>query len=338
MEISSQTTTYGGIAQTLISVLEKQGVNVETQLKNIEVSEADIRGKDGRVQSRVLQKIWRMAVDKTGNDAFGIDFALSFPPTALHGLGFAWLASDTLKEALYRLVRYYRLIATAGDIVLNDNPDSFSLWYKVPGPKGAAAPASLDAALALFVQMCRITKGDDFRPAKVEMQRKRPSNIEKFTAFFKCEILFDCNENQLHFDRETLEMPLPGSNPALARVNDQIVMDYLREHDKSDIVAQIRTYIIETLPSGAPSQKAIATQLHMSQRNMQRKLNQHSTSFKKLVDDARKELAEAYLKEGTKSIGEVTYLLGFSEPSNFTRSFKKWTGTTPADFQLRYKA
>lgn len=330
--MANTVTTYHGIAQMLWRTLNSRGLDPERLFHRVNLQNPNQYKVDDRVQAIAMQQLWRIAVEHTQDDAFGIYFAQQFQPTALHGLGFSWLSSDTLKDALVRLVRYYRLITSAGEIIFEPDSNGYFLWHKIPAAKGVAAPASLDAALAMFVQMCRITKDEHFCPTRVELQ-SNPENKKPFEQFFRCPIGYDAMENRLFFDLKTLEAPLPGANPALARANDQVVIDYLQHHDKSDIVSQIRANIIEALPSGTPSQPNIAAQVNLSTRSMQRKLKESHTSFKAIVEDTRKELALAYLKDGMKSIGEVTYMLGFTEPSNFTRSFKKWTGLTPADYQ-----
>ncbi len=71
----------------------------------------------------------------------------------------------------------------------------------------------------------------------------------------------------------------------------------------------------------------------MCLRTLQRKLSEENTSYKELLDETRRELANQYLRQATLSVSEVTYLLGFSEPSNFSRAFKRWTGRTPSEFR-----
>jgi AraC-like DNA-binding protein len=123
------------------------------------------------------------------------------------------------------------------------------------------------------------------------------------------------------------------ASPELARANDQVVIDYLKRNDKGNIINDVRGCIIECLPSGGASQEKVASQVNRSTRSLQRKLSEHGTSYKKLYEEIRKDLAMQYLKESNHTISEVTYLLGFTEPSNFTRSFKRWTGITPNEYQ-----
>ena len=146
-------------------------------------------------------------------------------------------------------------------------------------------------------------------------------------------IEYGTSDNRLCFDGEVLNRPLITANPELARINDQTVMDYLARFDRGSITMQVRARIIEQLPDGMPKQENIADTLHVSVRSLQRRLKEEETSFKDLLEDTCQSLAQQYLRESRRSIGEITYLLGFSEPSNFTRAFKRWTGKTPAEFR-----
>ena len=110
-------------------------------------------------------------------------------------------------------------------------------------------------------------------------------------------------------------------------MNDQTVIDYLARFDRENITMQVRSKIIEQLPEGRPSQGDIAVKLNTSLRSLQRRLRDQDTSFKELLSNTQQELALSYIRDSSRSIGEITYLLGFSEPSNFTRAFKRWTGT-----------
>jgi len=238
-------------------------------------------------------------------------------------------ASATLREAFERLARYQRLITSHGGQHLDDGagPGLTALEYRVP-KRGAAALASLDAALAAFLQLGRFTAGPTLRPTRIELQRPVPADPAPFHVFFCEAITFDAEHNRLLFERAVLDAPLPLANPELARINDEVVIRYLARFAEGDVVARSRACFIDLLPGGAPAQA-----LHMSARSLQRRLAEADTTFKDLVEDVRADLAQPYLADASRSIGEITYLLGFTEPSNFTRAFKRWTGTTPQAFR-----
>ena len=77
----------------------------------------------------------------------------------------------------------------------------------------------------------------------------------------------------------------------------------------------------------------MADALHMSVRSLQRKLQQQGTSYKKLLEQTRRELAQTYVKDKRRSFSEITCLLGFSEQSNFTRAFKRWEEVAPGEYR-----
>jgi AraC-like DNA-binding protein len=116
-------------------------------------------------------------------------------------------------------------------------------------------------------------------------------------------------------------------------MNDQTVVDYLARFDRASITMQVRSKIIAQLPEGVPKQEDIAGTLHVSVRSLQRRLKSEQTSFKHLLNDTRKALAVQYIRESYRSLGEITYLLGFSDPSNFNRAFKRWMGETPSRYR-----
>jgi AraC-like DNA-binding protein len=148
-------------------------------------------------------------------------------------------------------------------------------------------------------------------------------------------VRFEAEDNLLCFDRTSLEAHLPSANPELARINDQTVIDYLARFDRENTAMQVRSRLIEHLPAGNPRHAAIARALNLSPRSLQRKLKNEGTSFKTLLENTRRELALQYVRESHRSLGEVAYLLGYSEPGNFTRAFTRWTGMAPQDFRYR---
>jgi AraC-like DNA-binding protein len=327
------TTTHAGVAHMMGQALASYGIDPAEIFTRAGLDANAGQNTDQRLLATAMQKAWRIAVEVTGDEGFGLRCAQQLHPASLQGLGFACVVSNTLYDAFVRLVRYYRVITTAGEIILEEQEDRLRLLYRVPGQRGAAAPASLDAALAFFLQLCRLTKDDSFRPVLVELQRPISTETGSFDTYFGCPIVYDTDENSLYFDRNDLNTPLPMANPELARANDKVIIDYLKRNDDDDVVSKVRSSIIDWLPSGAPSQESIAQSLNTSPRTLQRKLSASGQTFSGLLETIRSELAQQYLSVPGKSVSEVAYLLGFSEPGNFTRSFKRWTGRTPIQFQ-----
>ena len=101
----------------------------------------------------------------------------------------------------------------------------------------------------------------------------------------------------------------------------------------SRLTPRVRQAIETQLPQGDPDPAAIAKRVGMSLRNLQRKLAEEGTSFQALLDETRAGMARGYLDEARYSVSEITYLLGFSGVSNFSRAFKRWTGQSPSAYR-----
>ena len=287
---------------------------------------------DTRYPGNGVQHLWQLAVEASGDPCFGFVAGEQVQPVVLHGLGFSWLASDTLRDALVRLVRYSRLISTAANMHLLDTEDGLDLVLLPPeGVK--LTPAFQDAGMSGFLRMCRLTAGNEIDPAHVSLKRSQPDCARDLQAYFRAPIEYEAANNILSFSKQLVDSRLTNANPGLARINDQAVVDYLARFDRNSLTMQVRSKIIERLHDGTPNQEAIARSLNVSLRSLQRKLNSEETNFKTLLESTRRELALHYIRETHRSLGEITYLLGFSEPSNFTRAFKRWTGVSPIEYR-----
>ena len=114
-----------------------------------------------------------------------------------------------------------------------------------------------------------------------------------------------------------------------------VIPTYNEIDNLADIVARVRAVLTELLPKGEPGAAAVAAQLHLSERSLQRRLADARTGFSAVLKDTRHSLARSYLRDPQTSIGEIAYLLGFGDMSSFTRAFRRWEGLSPSEFRSR---
>ena len=325
--------TLGSVAALIAQTLRSYDCDPAPLFETAGIDLGQVSTDGTRYPVECMQQLWQLAVEATGDPCFGFVAGKQLQPAALHGLGFSWLASDTLRDALNRLIRFSRLISTAANIQLEDSENGVELVLLPPTGVDNVVHATLDAGLSAFLHMCRITAGDRINPARVLLKRPRPDCAGKVEDFFRCPVAYNADHYSIFFSQQLVDTPLINANPELARINDQAVVDYLARFDRDSITMQVRSGIVERLHDGTPNQETIAESLHISLRSLQRMLNKEDTNFKTLLETTRQELALHYIRETHRTLGEITYLLGFSEPSNFTRAFKRWTGKTPAEFR-----
>ena len=192
----------------------------------------------------------------------------------------------------------------------------------------------IDALMAIVVKMCRISYRNDFNPLRLTLQRKKPICAEEFTRYFRAPIEFSAVENSIYFDKQSFYTSLPTANAELTLANDHVITEYLAHLDRSDIIMQVKAKLIELLSSGEVSEETIAVAIHISHRTMQRKHREAGTTYMALLDETRRELASQYVQNSRLSLNEITFLLGFSALSNFSRAFKRWTGVPPSAYRM----
>lgn len=331
MHISTISSWVLLIAETLKSY----GVDYRKLFREVGMDPAHLSDQNARFDFLSVTRLWDLALEKSQDPCFGLVVVNHWHPTSLHALGFSWMASPSLKEAFERLQRYIRIVNNAIAIDITSENSNTRVAFSSTAGSYRASYASMDAGLAVLVHMCRLNYGRELDPVKIQTMRPEPSPtcMDRLDAFFRAPIEFAAAENALYFKSAVLEKHLPASNIDLARANDKLIDEYLSHLDGASIGIRTKAKVTELLPSGAVSEEKIATLLNLSVRSMQRKLKEEGTSFKELLNQTRQELAEQYIENSRLSINEITYLLGFSDPANFSRAFKRWHGVSPSQYR-----
>lgn len=277
-----------------------------------------------------IDRIRAEAVKLSGDEAFGLRAASVYLPSQFGALGYAWHASLTLRKACMRLERFVRVVNDKATIQVEDSGTCMVVTLKVDVPSQSET-ARDDGALAMVMKMCRLVSDERFRLHSVNFRHATPKDIKPYFEYFGCELNFSQAENQLLIPLSIADETLHGANPELALLNDKVVIRRLARMDKDDIVARLRAVLIDQLPQGSISDDTVADALHMSVRTMHRKLVDADSNFRTLLVEMRRNLAEAYILDNSLTLTEISLLLGFSEPSSFSRAFKSWTGTAPSE-------
>jgi len=165
------------------------------------------------------------------------------------------------------------------------------------------------------------------------MNFPKPVESDTIHSHFHCPLEYDAPSNQLLISHEDWKYELPRVNPELALMHDEIVIRYLARLDKGDIINQVKTAIFELLASGNIAAEDIAKKLHITSRTLRRRLDDEGVSYGGILKDLRRELAMQYIRDDTITLTEISYLLGFSQPSSLSRAFRLWTGKSPTEIR-----
>lgn len=329
-------TTLASWSATIVRALDARGLDGAAIAARAGIDAATLADADGRVPRAALTRLWQLAVEETGDPAFALEAARHTLQTTFHALGYAVLASATLREAMERIIRHRRVIGEIFRLSIEDRADCSRVLLDVSAGGGAVPDEAVDASFAVMVRQARLLHGGrDLRPRRVGLRRALPANPAPYERTFRCPVEFGQDTNYLEFSREDLDRRVPAANAELARQNDEVVVRYLARLDRGGVLGRTREALLESLPSGAPTKAAIARRLAMSPRSLQRLLADEGTSFKDLLAEARLALAKSYLEEGRLPVTEIAFVLGFADTSAFSRAFRRWTGVAPSDWARR---
>jgi len=328
-----QPTTIASWAAVIWRALEARGIAPRPVFVRAGVNSDQLHDAGARIPLPAMTRLWELAVEVTGDPCFGLSAGQHIHPTTFHALGYAWLASGTLREALDRFVRFTRLVSTALTLRTVSVGTEVELGIASVSSVLPISLAAADAGAVAVVSMCRTSYGESFHPLRVRLQRPCPPCEQQFATFFRAPITYGAPDTTLVFAAADLDRELPTGNAELARASDEVILRYLARFDREDVVTQVRIQLMDLLPSGQTSARHVAESLHLSERSLQRKLAEHGTSLAQLREDTRRELANQYVRNSRFSVGEITYMLGFSEPASFTRAFHRWNGMSPSAYR-----
>jgi len=310
--------------------LESYGIDPDPLFRESGIDPDVIYDPGARVPLEKHQALDLKAIELTGDPQFGLKAAQYARAAHLGALGFAWLASSSMREAYQRLSRYARVIQEKLEVSLSEDEKYFhvSIDARIPLQNSKIRE---DGQLAVLIKLSRMIAGDEFNPAVVHFRQEKPAETGYHYELFRCPIEFGTEVTGLSLHLAEVDKRLTGSNEELANLNEHIVVKYLAHNAKKDVVNQVKAAIIDGLANGAVTEKSIAEGMFTTPRNMHRKLQKEDTSFKQLLTEVRQDLAAQYIQDRSKTLTEISFLLGFSEVSSFSRAYKGWTGKPPSE-------
>jgi AraC-like DNA-binding protein len=265
---------------------------------------------------------------------FGMKCAKHWHPTYFGTRGYAMLESKTLRDSLQRLLRFHKILTADDYITLEENKTEGTFRLVITGEDNIKdKTSSEDSTMAMVLMICRVNYVSLLNPVYLNLKHPAPSCIEKYHDFFRCPVNFNAMDSSLAFSMDAIDRQLPAIDPQLLQIKDQLLRNQIEDLGKGNFINKIKKIISEQLSSGNVCLKAVAKELHMSSRTMQRILKKQNTTFAALQDEVRMNLAKYYVSDVRSDLTEVAFLLGFSELSTFSRAFKRLTGQSPSQYR-----
>lgn len=316
-----------------LRLVELHGIDPQRFAQQVGIASVEIPDAKTRLPSTLLDSAFEKAALLITDPAFALRAAECWHPSNLGTLGYGWLSSGSLRTALKRMARYTKIIGQRMSSRCADEPTGLRFIYNHGRGDTLAGHVMADFGLSLIVSMCRTNYGPSLMPESVTLRRPAPANTRPYQDFFGSPVMFGAADDSFVLAPEIADKPLPTSNHELATTFDAILTAQLAELSNSDLATRCKAHLLQELTSGEPSEEELARAMGMSRRTFQRKLSELGLTYKGLVEKTRYDLALRYLDDPARTVTDITFLLGFSEQSAFTRAFKRWNGKAPTAYR-----
>jgi AraC-like DNA-binding protein len=316
--------------------LAEVGVSYREVLARAGLPDRHLDMPGDRVTMAEYFALWAAVSEASSDPGVGIKLAQAVKPDLMEPLFLAMLSSRTVKDAISVLVSYKRMLSAERiEHAIDEHDGASVLTYRWPPSERECPQVLVDAELAFIVEgFRRATRTPELAPLEVRMRAKTLPRAAGHASFFRCPVRLGQADNGLTIAAEDAARPFVTHNPRMLAALVPYLKENLPEEDDT-FLARIRTLLAARIRGRKVTVQAVGKELGMSDRALQRALQQSGTSFRELLDVVRNEQAQRYLARASFSDGEVAFLLGFEDPSSFSRAFRAWNGVSPTEFRGR---
>jgi AraC-like DNA-binding protein len=320
----------------LLAYAVQRDLSPEMLCRLSNITMAQLQTDKQPLSPKQVSDIWLNAVHLSKDDLFGLHFGESLQLSALGIVGEIIKSSERVGNALTVAASLTHLITTAFTLDITQGDGTFSVAFiptETDWQNSATSVQTLDLLMVFVIHELDGLMMKKISPRAVSYGRSI-DNLAEYERVMRCKPVMNAATNTITFDKSYWNEPIITANYELQHILLQKV-GTLKDApaEKQTLKTRIHNYLLANSYLGIVSLEDIAANFNISARTLQRKLKEEGINFQQVADEVRKSLAINYLRTGTYPVKEISYMLGYNELSAFTRTFKRWTGITPAIYQ-----
>jgi AraC-like DNA-binding protein len=321
------------LVRALVAALQKRGIEQSALFQGTDIADGLLADSNARISLEDWRVLARRAIALTGDSGLGLSIGGNASDHLLQIVVQLAVACGTLREAMRMLERYRVLL---GNTIQFDLIEEGELGYFVcaplmPDPAAPEFDPELIMSLVYRVAL-RFARLDSDDAREIWFAYPAPEHAARYSEVFKCPVRFDRPRNAILVDRRYLDQPQPYADTRMLELLREAAERMLVEHRTPSLPDQVRALLRSEMDLRKMDAGRVARMLRIHPRTFRRQLIAANAPWSVLLDETRRRIACDELRRSDVSIREVADRLGFSEPSAFTRAFKRWTGKTPAKY------
>jgi AraC-like DNA-binding protein len=324
-----------GFLSCLPELLRRFDVDPLEVLAAAGLSASALEDPDGMIPYRAMGLLSQLSCEKTRCSHFGLEIGRQIRTETLGLLGELMRNSPTLRVALQDFaINQHRNAHGGVTYLLEDKMQAF-FGYAVYQPNVPGQYLICDgAAMGAFTIFCELAGTGHASALEVLLARSEPRNVSHYRHAFGVKLAFNADQTAVVFPRRMLDLPVAGADVRRRIVLEKQVQ-VLWHAGGIDIVTQLQRELRVALIRGCFSATAIARQLGMSRRTLDRRLDASGMKFQEALDDTRCEYAQQLLDCTQLKIADIATIVGYADPSILTRGFVRWAGVTPSQWRTK---
>jgi AraC-like DNA-binding protein len=321
-------------ATGLVEAIEAAGQDPAKVLDPLGLDRRVLSDPHGFIPAADFARALEEAARATGDECFGLHFGQNYHPKNLGPLAYVVLNSPTMGVAFENVARYLRVHNTAAEVSFVVGQQWDYLRHLLSGLPVEGRRQHNEFSAAVGLGLIRLMAGSGWTPVEVEFEHAAPAQASEHSRVFGAPVSFGRTTNGFVIEHEFSGRQIPAADERLYPIIREYLDRVLEELPREDgLLASVRRGIMESLRQEEPTLTRVAQRIAVGPRTLQRGLKEQGVDFKGLVDDTRRRFSLRYLQDSKHTLTEVAYLLGYSEVSAFNRAFKRWTGSTPAEYR-----
>ncbi len=272
-------------------------------------------------------------MEALGGGPIGLELGQRYHCSSYGVLGLAVLTSLNLKQAIETVFENVMMTWTFFALAASAERGEARFSFVRERDLGTIFRFMSDRGLSAAYTMFSEAIGEQFPLNSVHLMYEEPEDSWRYEELFRCPVKFGQQHNTLCFDEDWLYRRLPQAEESFHRIFSAQCRKISRSLAAQVRFSEIIRYSLLEDLSRYSYLENMADKLELTPRTIQRKLAKEQTSFKKLVEEVRRNLSLEYLTETRLPVGEIADRLGYRDSAGFSHAFTRWVGKSPTEFR-----
>jgi len=317
--------------------LEELGVRAPAVLRRAGLPQAFIHQARALLNTEELFALWRAVGEVSTDPSIGLLLGTETKTERFHPIGLAALSSENFGSAIDQMARYKQLTCPE-EILQEKNDEEWSIQFRWLLADEVEPPVLIECCFTWVLSTARVGTGTRISPVRVEFVQPR-AHVKTIERHFGCPVVCGTPRNAIIFRATDANRPFVTRNAELLGIlAPQFDEELKEENGDENFIERVRIAIQQRLTGRRPTIEDIADALHISSRTLQRRLQDDGSSFQRVLEEARHQLARHYLNNSVLELNEAAYLLGYEDGNSFVRAFRTWEGVPPARWREQQRA